>query len=393
MNLPHLRIAPQLKSKLAAGHPWVYRDQFAPHTNLPSGTWVELEAGKWRGYALWDARSPIAARVYSSHMVPDKLWVRERIQSAWEGRAHLRTTPTSAYRLVFGEGDGLPGITVDLYNTYAVLATYADSVDVLEEWVCAALRMVVPDLRGIVRRRREGDDDAADGKVALVWGEQPPSDLIVEEYGLKLIANVYAGQKTGLFLDHRENRHTIERWSSGRSVLNCFSYTGAFSLYAARGGASRTISVDIAPAAAEDAAKNFALNGLAGPQHEFLARDCFEYLQQQAQRGQQFDLVILDPPSFARSRKNQHAALRAYAKLNALAMRCVAPGGLLATASCTSQVSPEAFRAMLGDAAATTERQLAIIHEAGHALDHPVPAHFPEGRYLKFILARVLERP
>ena len=391
-SIPSIAVPAQLKASLAAGHPWIYRDHVPANVRLPSGTWVHVQSGNWSGYALWDARSPIALRVFSVARVPDAAWVHERVQLAWDGRAMLRQTPTTAYRLLFGEGDGLPGVTVDLYNGWAVLATYADSVDALVPHVVAALRSVVPGLRGIVRRRRaDADDDAETGKIETLWGAAPPRDLVVEEHGLRFVANLYEGQKTGLFLDHRENRHTVERWSAGRRVLNCFAYTGAFSLYAARGGAASTVSVDIAPAAAEDAATNFRLNDLAGEQHTFLARDCFDYLNRVIQRGEQFDLVILDPPSFARAKKNIHAATRAYVKLNALAMRCVAPGGLLASASCTSQLSPASFRAMLGEAAASVDSRLSIIHEAGHALDHPVPAHFMEGRYLKFALGRVLD--
>lgn len=389
---PFLTLPAHLKPKLAAGHPWVYRDLFGPQPKLRGGSWIGLQCGNWSGYALWDERSPIAARIYSTQQVPDARWVRERVRVAWEGRASVRATPTSAYRLLFGEGDGLPGVTVDLYDGFAVLATYADSVETVVPWVVAALREIVPGLLGVVRRRRaDAEDDAETGKIEALWGGLPPRELVVEEHGLRFLANLYEGQKTGLFLDHRENRRTIEQWSAGRTVLNCFGYTGAFSLYAARGGAAATTSVDIAPAAAEDAARNFALNGLAGDQHAFLARDCFDFLHRSIQRGDAYDLVILDPPSFARSKKNLHAATRAYAKLNALAIQCVAPDGLLASASCTSQMAPELFRSMLGEAAAQADRRLSIVHEAGHAADHPVPAHFLEGRYLKFVLARVLE--
>ncbi len=227
---------------------------------------------------------------------------------------------------------------------------------------------------------------------AVVWGASPPSDLVVEEYGLRFQADLRAGQKTGLFLDHRENRRYIEGLSAGRSVLNCFAYTGAFSLYALRGGASSVVSADIGKGLAEAADANIALNGLDAARHTFVTGDCFELLNRFAEQGRRFDLVILDPPSFAKSKQNRFAALRAYTKLNATALRCVAPGGLLATASCTSQVGPEAFKEMLAAAGAGAGRRLQIIHEAGQPLDHPVPAHFPEGRYLKFVVGRVLER-
>ncbi len=214
----------------------------------------------------------------------------------------------------------------------------------------------------------------------------------MREHGVQLYADLHGGQKTGLFLDHRENRRFVEGLSGGRSVLNCFAYTGAFSLYALRGGARAVVSADIGRGLAEAAATNITLNRLDAARHSFVTGDCFELLARYAEEGRRFDLVILDPPSFAKSKQNRYAALRAYTKLNALALRCVRPGGLLATASCTSQVGPEAFKELLATAGASAERRLQIIHEAGQPLDHPVPAYFPEGRYLKFVVGRVGER-
>jgi 23S rRNA (cytosine1962-C5)-methyltransferase len=226
----------------------------------------------------------------------------------------------------------------------------------------------------------------------VFWGEPPPHDLTVEEYGLRFYADLRAGQKTGLFLDQRENRRFVEGLSDGREVLNCFAYTGAFSLHALRGGARAVVSADIGKGLAEAAEANIVLNQLDARRHSFVTGDCFELLARYAEEGRRFDLVILDPPSFAKSKQNRFAAMRAYTRLNALALRCVAPGGLLATASCTSQVGPEAFKEMLAAAGASAGRRLQLIHEAGQPLDHPVPAHFPEGRYLKFVVGRVEER-
>lgn len=400
MKQPTIQVPLQLKKQLAAGHPWIYRDHLAPNLHFPqrpAGTWVRVECGGWTGYGLWDASSPIAIRIFSQVRTPDAAWVAAQVQQAWEARAPLRQTATTAYRVVFGEGDGLPGITVDLYGSFAVIATYADSVRALVPWVVAALREIVP-LDGILERiprraeEESGDERIDNGpaaKVRQLWGNPPPTDLVIEEHGLKFRANLFAGQKTGLFLDHRENRHYLEPWSYGRRVLNCFSYTGAFSVYAAWGGATEIVSCDVAPAAADDARVNFGLNGFNPNRYEFLVEDCFALLERYAREQRQFDLLILDPPSFASSRRQMHAAIRAYTRLNQLALRCVARDGLLASASCTSQVAPEQFRALLADAAREAERRLQIIHDAGQPIDHPVPAHFPEGRYLKFMLCRV----
>jgi 23S rRNA (cytosine1962-C5)-methyltransferase len=396
MKPPDVVLPPALKGRLAAGHPWVYRSQIASPPGVPGGSWVRVRAGSFSSFGLWESTGQIAIRLFSPHGVPDAAWVFQQVRCAWELRAPLRDQDITAYRWIFGEADSLPGITVDLYGAFAVVQTYSPGVAVLMPWLVEALRSVAP-LRGIVLRRREPGAKETEwergegGKIEVAWGKLPPRDLVVQEYGLRFYANLFAGQKTGLFLDQRENRRFLEPWCQDRTVLNCFSYTGAFSLYAARGGASSVTSCDSAPATAEAAAANFALNGFNPQHYAFVVEDCFDFLARLTQEGQAFDLVILDPPSFAHTKKHVHAALRGYTRLHQLALRCVRPGGLLAAASCTSYVTPDLFRQTLCDAAASVGRRLLIIHEAGQPLDHPVPVHFPEGRYLKFVLCAVDE--
>lgn len=388
MRTQTIQLPLQLRKSLAEGHPWVYRDNLAPGLRLAPGAWVHLECGDWSGWGLGDDTSPIAIRVFSQDRAPDSDWIAARVREAWELRAPLRQTATTAYRVVFGEGDSLPGIVVDLYGTYAVVAAYAPSVRGLIGSVVEALRETVA-LDGVLERLPR-DEREGEIKTRPLWGAAPPRDLVVEEHGLRFRADLHAGQKTGLFLDQRENRKFLEGHSFGRRVLNCFSYTGAFGVYAAWGGATEVVDCDIAPAAAEDARANFALNGFNPNDYEFVVQDCFALLERYAREQRRFDLLILDPPSFATSRRQLHAALRAYTRLNRLALACVEPGGLLASASCTSQVAPDQFRAVLADAARQAECRLQIVHDAGQPLDHPVPAHFPEGRYLKFVVARVM---
>ncbi|MBC8161709.1 MAG: class I SAM-dependent rRNA methyltransferase [Roseiflexaceae bacterium] len=227
-------------------------------------------------------------------------------------------------------------------------------------------------------------------KTSILWGAGPPHDLVIEEHGLRFEADLRGGQKTGLFLDHRENRRYIEGVSAERDVLNCFAYTGAFSLYALRGGARHVISNDIGKGLEASATSNISLSGLDGARHNFITEDCFTLLESYVKQRRQFDLVILDPPSFARNKQSRFAAVRAYTRLNTLALRCLRPGGLLASASCTSQVGSEAFKETLAAAGAQAGRRLQIIHEVGQPLDHPVPPAFPEGRYLKFVVMRAL---
>jgi 23S rRNA (cytosine1962-C5)-methyltransferase len=403
MTIPELTIDPAIKGRLAEGHPWIYRNHLRESGRLSSGQWVRLRCGGLTAYGLYDASSAIAVRVYSRHGVPDAVWAGERIWEAWEGRALLRDAaqPTTAYRWLYGEGDGVPGLVVDRYGDYVVLQSYAESLRAVVPLVASALRAVDPELRGAVLRERPTEEDPAGGeergatdgppsRLRTLWGEAPPSDLVVQEHGLRFRADLYQGQKTGLFLDHRENRRTVEGLAGGHTVLNCFAYTGAFSLYALRGGAAQVTSADVGKGLAEAAAANLALNGLDPRRHSFVTEDCFALLDGYAKAGRRFEMVILDPPSFARQKSGLHSALRAYTRINTLALRCLEPGGLLVSASCTSQVGPEQFRGMLGAAAAQAGVRLQVIAEAGQPLDHPVPAGFPEGRYLKFVVARML---
>jgi 23S rRNA (cytosine1962-C5)-methyltransferase len=401
MTLPELTADSSLRPRLAQGHPWIYRNHLSGGGKLRSGQWVRVRCGGLSVYGLYDAQSAIAVRVYSRHAPPDGEWIAERVWEAWEGRAAIRDNldVTTAYRWIYGEGDGLPGLVVDRYGDYAIVQTYAESVHALVPQVAAALRRCDPELRGVVMRQGASQvgADAEDGtalrttELQTLWGEAPPANLVVQEHGLYFHADVGRGQKTGLFLDQRENRRTVEGLAAGRTVLNCFAYTGGFSLYALRGGASDVISADIGRGLDAAAAANIALNRLDGARHRFVTDDCFALLDGYAKAGRSFQMLILDPPSFAKQKSSLHGAIRAYTRLNALGMRCVEPGGLLVTASCTSQVSPEAFRNLLGDAAQQAGVRAQIIHEAGQPADHPVPVSFPEGRYLKFVVARIRE--
>jgi 23S rRNA (cytosine1962-C5)-methyltransferase len=376
-----------LEGALAAGHPWVYRDHVPRGFTARTGTWVQVRAGRRSAFAVWDEESPIALRVYSEQTVPDAGWVEARVQAAWELRAPLRAAGVTAYRCLHGEGDGLPGIVVDLYGEFAVLVTYSDAVASLVPAVVAALERRVP-LRGIVQRARAVAERA--GGLLLLRGEPPPPDLVVVEHGVRFHVDLARGQKTGLFLDHRENRRRVGALASERRVLNLFAYTGGFSLYAAAGGARQVVSVDSAAPAIAAAAENFSLNDLDGDRHLGVAEDAFDFLERARSTGEQFDLVIADPPSFARSRAQLRTALRSYARLHAAALRVVSPGGLYAAASCTAQVSPADFRQTLADGATRARCRLQIVHEAGQPLDHPTFAQHLEGRYLKFVVGRVL---
>lgn len=383
---PSIVLPSSLERALLGQHPWIYRDHVPVGFELETGTWVRVRAGRAEAWALWDSSSPIALRVFSSQAQPNPDWVRERVRDALQLRRALIGDDTDAFRVLYGEGDGIPGIVVDWYAGFAVILSYAESLDGLVPWVRDAL---VAELgpRGILWRRASRESGA---QLEVIAGERPPPQHTIRECGLRYFADLETGQKTGLFLDQRDNRQTLARFVGRGSLLNLFCYTGGFSVVAASRGATRVTSVDLAAPAIARARDNFALNGLPPERHAFLAEDCYDYLAKALEQREVFDVVVCDPPSLARSRAQLDSALTAYTLLNARGIGCVKPGGFYAAASCTSQVSPEAFRNLLGESGRRAERRLQIVHEAGHAIDHPHFASHPEGRYLKFIVARVL---
>lgn len=382
MTLATLNLGPSLESALLSGHPWIYRNHLPKH-RLVGGEWVRLEAGRAVSHGLYDAEGAIAVRLFSSASVPDEDFLRRRVREALALRRPLtEARDTDAYRLLHGEGDFLPAIVADRYGRYAVMRVYAASVRRLLPVVARELGTALG-LKGVAVR----DDDA----LTPLWGELPPPEVSVIENGLRFDADLRRGQKTGLFLDQRDNRALIRGLAGGRRVLNLFSYTGGFSVYALAGGAELAVSVDVSDGAVRAAERAVERNGLPVERHRGMAADVFEVLPALRERDERFDLVILDPPSLAHSAEQRRRAQRAYLKLNRAAFKVVSDGGLLATSSCTAQIAPEAFQRLVAEAARAAGVRAQLVAERGQPLDHPIPASFPEGRYLKFLVYRVLK--
>jgi 23S rRNA (cytosine1962-C5)-methyltransferase len=382
-GVPSVSVASDLKSSLSKGHPWIYRDHLPHGLDLPAGSWLRVHCDGWMGVGIFDPASPLSVRIYSRGHVPNAAWFEQSVERALQRRRPLLADGlTTAYRLINGEGDGLPGIVVDVYGPFAMVSLDSSALTRLVPWVLSAVQRVV-DLKGICQKGADG--------LEVLAGRPPPDRLIVSEHGLRFYADLGAGQKTGLFLDHRENRRSLGQWCQGASVLNLYSYTGAFSLHAARGGARRIVSVDRAPEAMVRARDNAALNGFDPDAFEFVTGDAVKYLESAARDQQTFDVVITDPPSFARNRMQRRRALRAYERLHTLALGVLAPGGLYAAASCTSQIDVEAFRESVALAAVRARRSLQLVMDSGQTLDHPVMLGHPEGRYLKYLALRSVD--
>jgi 23S rRNA (cytosine1962-C5)-methyltransferase len=363
--------------KVRRGHPWVFKNGLARGLRVKAGTPVTLvdHAGSPLANGLADPESELAVRVYG----PPEADFSHSLQALTERAFHNRQAwgvrnVTDAWRWLHGENDGLPGFIVDLYGRYAVVKLDAPYEQYLEP-LAAALRFANPQLAGVLYR---GDTPT------LLWGEVPEK-IAVEESGFKMVVEPYVGQKTGMFLDQRENRRWVMEHAAGQTVLNLFSYTGGFSLAAMAAGAKHVTSVDIAAPALATLEASIGVNGFDATAHTSAPRDCYDFLRDAARHGDSWDLIVLDPPSLAHSKAAVEKARQAYERLNTAAMRVLSPGGLLCTASCTSRITPEDFRQLVTRAAEKAERRFQIIYEGGAGADHPVALPFPEGRYLKFL--------
>ncbi len=369
------------------GHPWVYREGLArPPRGLTSGATVELadEEGGLLGRGLWDAASPIAVRVFTRSKGGDldAAALAARTTAAIARRDGRFDEDTTAYRLCNGEGDRVPGLVLDRYGDVGVLRLDTEAWTPHLAGVVAALRGPLA-ARGVrsIGLRVSGEEK----KLRPLDGPPPPDRLLVRERGMAMEVDLGHGQKTGAFLDQRENRARVRALARGRRVLNLFSYAGGFSVAAALGGAARVTSVDIAAAAHATAQRTFRANDEDPGAHAFVSADVFAFLDQARARGERFDLVISDPPSFAPSERARPRALTAYRRLHAAAAAVLADGGILCASSCSSHVDAEDFAATLDDAAlGRSDLSLRELH--GHAEDHPTLPAWPEGRYLKLAI-------
>jgi 23S rRNA (cytosine1962-C5)-methyltransferase len=394
-----LPLRKDLARHLRAGHPWVFRRavEKAP-ARLAAGSVVDVtEDGRFVARGYYDPHSAISVRILTrepAEAIDEAFW-RRRVARAAALRKEL-VSGTSAYRLVHGEGDGLPGVIVDRYDRFAVLKLYSAGLTPHRPAIVEAVRAEADDLAGVFGRDEVGRDDDEDeggkpgaGAGRVLWGAEPPERIAVDEHGMTLLVDVRRGQKTGHFLDQRENRRMVRGLARGRGeALNLFGYTGGFSVAAALGGVRHVVTVDVDRDAIALARETFRANGLDPADHAFATEDCFDLLGRYRKEGRRFDLVVCDPPAFAKSQKAVEGALAGYASLNRAALAVLAPGGLLVTASCSARVSAEQFSDAVKEAAFKSRVDLALVAETRQPPDHPVSLQFREGRYLKCLVLR-----
>jgi 23S rRNA (cytosine1962-C5)-methyltransferase len=381
---PVLRLRKPLRSAIESGHPWLYRDAVSGTVPAP-GMVVRVEDDKGFVATGWAEAGPIAVRVLSTKSVPiDAAFLSARLRSAASLRGRVVPPETNAYRLVHGEGDGLPGVVVDIYDTFAVLKFDGEAAPMHTEPLLDAIVDAMPALRGVLVRRGRGEQK----RITVGRGHAPPELVHVKEHGMKLRADLHHGQKTGLFLDHRESRRRVRELAKGARVLNLYGYTGGFSIAAGLGGAAEVDTVDVAPAALELAKLGFSDNQIDAP-HRTHAQDVPQFLEDARARRATWDFIVADPPSFAPNEASLPAAIKSYRALHRACLRALPPGGFYLAASCSSHIDRELFDRTLREASEKVG-PVQVLERWGAPGDHPRLAPFPEGDYLKIILARRL---
>lgn len=384
------RLAVKLNNKaeraVKKGHPWVFSDSILKLNKEGNAgdlaIMFDSRNNKVFAIGLYDPDSPIRIKVL--HRGPaqiDASFFREKIQIAYELRSSLISDETNAYRLLFGENDGLPGLVLDVYNKKAVLKLYSSIwfpylEDILQEIV------EVADLDAVILRmsRNVADKETRYTEGQILWGNLDSSEVIFKEYGVQFKTDLIKGHKTGFFLDHRENRHEIGKISNGKTVLDVFSYSGGFSTHALVGGAKEVTSIDFSEQALALAQDNIRLNPNTG-KHNIISGDAFEILKEQIQNKKKYDIVIIDPPSFANSQDQINIAKKKYAELAVLGAKLTNREGVLLLASCSSRVNKEEFYNLHKEVFDKKQVSYNLLKTTEHAVDHPIG--FEEGAYLK----------
>jgi len=393
VTIPDIQLIRDVNKHLLRGHRWVFADCFDGKT--PTGLAVLKSRNESIAIGLVQADTQLRFRLLClceepyvrMNNIPETLlkWSEIQFSRALEIRANFRSEETNSFRLMSGEGDGMPGLIIDIYNDTAVIK---HDHPVCERFynhagIAARIQKDMPYIKNVYYKRR--NDDEVKG-VDIVG--KLPVEVIFKENGSFFASNIRDAAKTGFFLDQRDNRKLIGQFSKNKTVLNLFSYTGGFSIFAAHGGATEVTSVDIAKAAIEASTRNFEVNNLE-TKHHAIAADAFLWIDEQIKLKNKWDLVITDPPSFAPNQKAVETATAAYTKVFASSLKLVKGNGLFAASSCSSHISTDMFLEICREAFSKTRKKGTLIYMGGQPFDHPYPLAMNELRYLKFALFRV----
>ncbi len=392
-----LFLAKGREKSLLRRHPWVFSGAVQRvEGKALSGETIDIldSQGKWLARGAYSPESQIRARVWTFQQDEEiniDFFIR-RLQQAQSWRDWVaQRDGLDGYRLIAGESDGLPGITIDRFQNFLVLQLLSAGAEYQRPALLSALQHCYPecsifDRSDVAVRKKEGLPLAQ----GPVLGDLPPELLPITEHGMKLLVDIQQGHKTGFYLDQRDSRLAARNYSAGRRVLNCFSYTGAFAVSALMGGCAQVISVDTSQAALDIARQNVELNKLELNKAEFVRDDVFQLLRNYRAQGEKFDLIIMDPPKFVENKNQLASACRGYKDINMLALQLLNPGGILLSFSCSGLMPTDLFQKILADAAVDAGRDVQFIEQFRQAADHPVIATYPEGLYLKGFACRVM---
>lgn len=382
-----VKLTRSLRKSIQQGHPWVYKEAIAPVADASRATLAQVWDAKGElAWAIYDPHSPLALRILSTAAAPPSMangFFPRQFERALKLRTPVRSNETTAFRLFNGEGDLLPGLVCDIYNDVAVLQF--DGQGPSEFWnpkEVADWLLQNAGVETVIEKTRRNQERTIAHIGGRAFAGADDANVIVKENGARFKVNLEKGQKTGFFLDQRDNRFYIRSRAKDLNVLNLFSYTGGFSISAGLGHAARVVSVDISRGAIETANENWLLNELEPSKQEGVAADVFEYLKSGAAS---WDHIIVDPPSMSHSEERREIAVQKYTDLFAIAAKKVKPLGELSLSSCSSHVSFEDFFAIIAEALSQARRRGQILRVSGQAADHPFPHACPELRYLKFV--------
>lgn len=378
------------EKSLRRRHPWVFSRGIQRIEGKPSlGETVDIfdHKGEWLARGAYSPQSQIRVRVWTFNKkeAVDVDFFVNRLKTAQGLRDILAERDgLTGYRLIAAESDGLPGITIDRYQNFLVCQLLSAGAEAQKDALVEALKTCYPECSIYERsdvsvRKKEGLKQ----RTGVLHGEEPPKFVTIEENGVKINVDIVGGHKTGFYLDQRDSRQGSVKYVNGKRVLNCFCYTGGFGLYALKGGASEVVNVDVSQPALDTARMNAEMNGLPVENAQFLNADVFKLLRDYRERGEKFDVVIMDPPKFAESKSQLVGACRGYKDINMLAMQILNPGGTLLTYSCSGLMDNNLFQKIIADAALDAHREVQFIERFSQAADHPLDSAYPEGFYLK----------
>ena len=371
-------------------HPWIFSGAIKKSdSSIEEGDVVQvvdsnsnfLSLGHWQNGSI-----AIRNLSFEKNQINKKFWIDKiKDASAYRRQLRLPSKENTVFRLIFGEGDGLPGLVIDWYDGNAVVQCHSVGMYLSRETICEALQTVFKDtLKSVYCKSGETLPANLNVEDHFLFGDS--TGTVVTEHGHKFEIDWITGQKTGFFIDQRENRNLLATYSKGKTVLNTFCYSGGFSVYAAKAGAKLVDSVDCSAKAIELTDKNMALNFPDGYEGSTHAEDTFSFMKA---NGDQYDIIILDPPAFAKHRDVRHKAVIGYKRLNSMALKKIKPGGLLFTFSCSQVVDRQLFENTVRAAAIESGREAAIMHYLTQPADHPVNIYHPEGEYLKGLVVKV----